>query len=341
MNAPIKADELSSAWSRNIWKPVYVFTGQEDFLIEESVSRLCAAKLAADNANLNHDRFDGEKSSAEDILQACQTVPFLSPTRVVEVRNTHRLSAEQQKLLAASVPNLSSSTFLILIWGKEWRRDDVERPLVEAVLTTGEVVIFWPLFPSQAQRWVEQRAKHYKKSIEPQAAIWLADMTDASLRRLDQELAKVASYSGGRPEITLEDVQASLGYYRASSPFEWLDALRRKQLPRAIQIMNRLLEEGEEPLRLLMMLSGTLRDWLSAKSGQESLPALARRFHLRRGEENAFLQELEKLSEEELVNGISACLEADQSIKTGKETPEMALSLLVLRLGRFDLLNAR
>ena len=37
---------------------------------------------------------------------------------------------------------------------------------------------------------------------------------------------------------------------------------------------------------------------------------------------------------------IVSCVEAQQSIKTGKETPEMALTLLTLRLCGLDRLNA-
>jgi len=90
--------------------------------------------------------------------------------------------------------------------------------------------------------------------------------------------------------------------------------------------------EGEEPIRLLALLSRTLRDWLAAKSMGGNTAMLAMRFHVKRGEENRFRQELERWSEDALTDGLQQCVETEQAIKTGKETPEMALTLLTLRL---------
>src|ERR1019366_8692888 len=114
---------------------------------------------------------------------------------------------------------LSAETHCLLIWGKEWRRDDAQKPRVDAVCKTGQVVIFWPLFPEQAERWAQERAKYYRKSLSPHAAHWLVQQSGESLRLLDQELAKCAAYVGEKPGIELEDVQTSFVYEKASSPF--------------------------------------------------------------------------------------------------------------------------
>ena len=69
----------------------------------------------------------------------------------------------------------------------------------------------------------------------------------------------------------------------------------------------------------------------------ESAGMLALRFHVKRGEESHFVQELGRWSEAALAEGVRRCVEAEQAIKTGKETPEMALTLLTLTLGRGEL----
>jgi DNA polymerase III delta subunit len=64
------------------------------------------------------------------------------------------------------------------------------------------------------------------------------------------------------------------------------------------------------------------------------------RFRVRRGEENRFAQDLNHWSEEALTEALGQCVEAEQSIKTGKETPEMALTLLTLGLCRGEAVYA-
>ena len=101
---------------------------------------------------------------------------------------------------------------------------------MEKIQEIGQVVIFWPLFPEQAHRWLLQRARHYKKDLDSEAAGWLLQQTGESLRLLDQELAKCSVYTGERPLIGLEDVQASFGYHKASSPFDWLQQRYAKKM---------------------------------------------------------------------------------------------------------------
>jgi len=334
MPAPLKADELWAQWSRKQWKPHYLFTGQEDFLIDQAVELSLHHWLGEKPDLLNLERLDAETQSLEEITQAAQTMPFFGGHRVLRVQNASQLSVKEQEQLVEVLNTLSAETHCLFIWGKEWRRDDAQKPLVEAIAQKGHVVIFWPMFPEQAQRWILERAKHYKKTLSSQAAGWLIQQSGESLRLLDQELAKCAAYVGERPSIDLEDVQTSFGYQKASSPFEWTTHIRQQKGPAALQVLNQLLREGEEPIRLLALLSRSVRDWLSAKGSGDNAAMLGMRFHLKRGEESRFVQELGRWSEDALTEGLGQCVETEQAIKTGKETPEMALTLLTLSLCR-------
>jgi DNA polymerase-3 subunit delta len=333
MSTPIKYDELTTQWSRQQWKPHYLFTGQEDFLIDQAVATACRHWLGDAPESLNLERLDAETQSVEDILQAAQTVPFFGGARVLRIQNVSQFTAKEQERIAEELTSLSTETHCLFIWGKEWRRDDADKALVEKISTLGQVVIFWPMFADQAERWTHERAKVYKKSLSPSSAHWLVQQSGESLRLLDQELAKCSAFVGERSAIELDDIQSSFGYHKASSPFDWVSAIRQKDTGGALRILEQLLIEGEEPVRLLALLSRTVRDWLGAKGSGENAAMLAMRFRVRRGEENRFFQELSRWSEEALVDAVGQCVEAEQLIKTGKETPEMALTLLTLSLG--------
>lgn len=329
----LKWDELSRLWQRNEWHPVYLFAGQEDFLIEVALQRLRSQWLSGDDSRLNDDRLDAEEHAPGEILALAQTVPFLAERRLIQVDDAASFSAADTKLLAAAIPSLPASTRMVLVWGREWKAKDASNPLVKAVQDAGAAVIFWPLFTEAARRWVQERARTHGKSIDPEAAAWLVEEAGEGLRRLDQELQKCSLFVGGRPAIELADVQSSFGYGRASSPYEWIDALRRRQPEKALDTLKQLLEEGEEPIRLLALASRSVHAWLSAKHPRETPASLAMRFRIRRGQENAFFHELQKWSEERLAEALDFCAEMDYRIKAGKETPEIGLTLTTLRLG--------
>lgn len=337
MPTPIKADQLFQAWGRRQWRSIYLFAGEEDFLIEQAVHQAAAYWLPDDTSRLNWDRFDGEQHAAKEILPIAQTVPFMAKTRLIQVDNAAKFSESDQDRLADGLTRLPPETRMLFIWGKKWRRDEPQKPLVEAVLRTGQMVIFWPLFPEAAQHWTLQRAQQrYGKELMPAAASWLVQQAGEGLRLLDQEIAKCSLYVGDRPRVSLEDVQASFGYQKASSPFDWVAALRQKRGRSALQTLHHLLREGEAPLHLLTLGERALRDWLSAKASNENPAMLTKRLHVRRGEETSFFQELGRWSETELAGALQRCVEMEQAIKTGKETPEMALTLLTLSLCRIE-----
>jgi DNA polymerase III delta subunit len=67
---------------------------------------------------------------------------------------------------------------------------------------------------------------------------------------------------------------------------------------------------------------------------------LAMRFHIKRGEEKRFQQDLDHWNEDKLAEGIHHCVKTEQAIKTGKETPDMALTLLTLSLCQNEIVSA-
>jgi len=333
----LKWDDLSRLWSQGKWGNIYLFAGQEDFLIEQALHQAQDHWLKDDHSGLNLERFDAEKDKAGAVIQSLQTLPFLAAARVIRIDQASDFLADEQKQIAETLQNLSPETRVIFIWGREWKSKDASSALVKGITAAGgEVVVFWPLFPENALRWIQQRAKTYQKSITSEAATWLLHDMGEGLRRLDQELAKCAAYVGGRPEIEIEDVQSCAGYGRSVSPYAWMDAIRQKRTDQALKLLKELLEEGEEPIALMALISRSLRNWLSAKHPRETSTSLSMRFFLRRGQEGAFIQELKRWSEEDLTDGIQACVQAESSVKSGRETPETALTMLCLRLGRLE-----
>src|SRR5438132_11551485 len=150
---PIKFDELLSRWSRQHWKPHYLFVGQEDFLIDQAVEEAMRHWRGEKPDALSLERLDAETNSVPEIIQAAQTVPFFGGQRVLRIQNASQFTIKAQEEIVETLSTLSAETHGLFIWGREWRRDDAQMPPVDAIATVGQVVIFWPLFPEQAERW--------------------------------------------------------------------------------------------------------------------------------------------------------------------------------------------
>ena len=71
--------------------PVYLITG-EDALKRDAVMKRLRARLSSmGDLSFNSDVFEGPEFTGDDVVNACNTIPFASPVRLVEVRDADKL----------------------------------------------------------------------------------------------------------------------------------------------------------------------------------------------------------------------------------------------------------
>ncbi len=74
--------------------PNAVFIAQETFLVEEELARL--KQQLGENISMNWATFNAEEGPAmNEIINLCNTMPFLSEQRVVIIKNGQKLNAKQ------------------------------------------------------------------------------------------------------------------------------------------------------------------------------------------------------------------------------------------------------
>ncbi|HJH74953.1 MAG TPA: hypothetical protein OIL86_13630 [Eggerthellaceae bacterium] len=95
--------------------PVYLIVG-EDALKRDAVMKRLRARLSAlGDLSFNADEFNGETALGGDVVAACNTVPFASPVRLVEVRAADKLKKADAEALVSYLSSPSGSTVLALV----------------------------------------------------------------------------------------------------------------------------------------------------------------------------------------------------------------------------------
>ena len=126
-------------------------------------------------------------------------------------------------------------------------------------------------------------------------------------------------FAADRESMSANDLEKLLGRSRSHSVFELTDALVSRRAVSAVQVLNRLLDDGEEPVRLLAMVSWVVRQLITACDlssrgcpERELLSQLGGRWNQRRVIAKAAAEcDLGQL-EELLVR----CSESDVAVKT-------------------------
>jgi DNA polymerase-3 subunit delta len=250
-----------AAWLQGLTRgqvaPVVLLHGPEPFLIEEALAGLTRV-VCSDPGLLAMSRevLEAREAGAEGIVRAAETLPWGTPRRLVVARGVEALGAKQAEPLVEYLRAPNPATVLALavsqpLASSHWLRSAV--PAAAAV----EI-------PELAGRalagWLRSRASAEGLELADDAAQLLVAMVGDDPAALVGEMGK-AALAGG-PEnrrVGTAEVRAVVGEHRSHEVFELTRAVERRDGAAALLLLERLLAAGEEPLRILAILSGQSR----------------------------------------------------------------------------------
>ena len=313
--------QLARSLRRGGVDPVYLVVGEEVFLRNKAIEMLRGAVCGEDESNLAFHRIDGKFGKMAEFLDTARSLPlFLQatdrPCQLVVIRSFEPGTAAESELLADYLDSPVNTTCLVF-----------ETPTLDSRRASGKLLskratkINCQRIDSTAEvrRWIENSVNARDFSMTPGAIDYLLEMVGLELQQLSQELDKVKLFAADRESISANDLEKLLGRSRSHSVFELTDALVSRRAVSAVQVLNRLLDDGEEPVRLLAMVSWVVRQLITACDlssrgcpERELLSQLGGRWNQRRVIAKAAAEcDLGQL-EELLVR----CSESDVAVKT-------------------------
>jgi len=332
---------------------LYILHGRDDFSRREELGHIRAALDADGMLASNTDVLDGRVVTPDQLTAICDTVPFLASHRLVMVEGLlgrfdppdrlHRGGGRPRRGpapelerwlgLAEYVQHLPDSTTLVLL------DDELSpvNPLLEALRPQAEVREFPELKPGAVLQWILDRAEALGADISPKGADALRDLLGNKLWILANELDKLAAYAQGR-RIEAADVRALVHEAREVKIFALVDAVVEKRPPLALRMLHRLVDDGADFGYLLAMMSRQYRLIIQAKelslSGITS-QEIGQQLDIRSGFVlQKVLDQADRYSLSRLKAAYKRLLEADESVKRGRYSDELALELLVHDLAR-------
>ena len=103
------------------------------------------------------------------------------------------------------------------------------------------------------------------KKMAPGAWLALGKKTGFNLRPSMSALEKLITFTGEKPTIDEEDIEAVIGKTREENVFNLTSALVEKNLPVSLSILGDLLDRGDHPVMILAMLAREIRILLQAR----------------------------------------------------------------------------
>ena len=330
---------------------LHLYFGADEFRIGEALAEL--------RARLDTDGFLGTNTSTPPargltpavLMQHISTLPFLAAARLVVVEGLlasaggRNAVAEWTPILEA-LPALPPTNHLALIEPLATReavtafgRSALARAFRE--VPGAEVREFRALRATGRDNevipWLRSRAAGLGIAIEAQAAEALASHVGADLRTLAGELEKLARYASGRA-VSAADVALLTPEAQETNIFNLVDAVVEGRTGQGLVMLRRMLSHGgEEPLRVQAMLARQVRNLVRARELIEEGAAqgaigeatgVTGDYPLRK-----LLGQARATSTPAVEGALRAIEASDHAVKTGETGAELALELLVIRLG--------
>ena len=105
---------IKKEWTKGHFAPVYLFYGEEDFLIKKYEAEIKKKALEPGEDDFNLDIFYANEADGAKIINAASSYPIMATRRVVIARNIEQLSATSMQILAKYVQKPSETTCLVL-----------------------------------------------------------------------------------------------------------------------------------------------------------------------------------------------------------------------------------
>ncbi len=321
--------DLEQAFRKRKFDPIYLFHGEEDFLIDEMVNAIVRYGVEESTRGFNLDVIQGSTSDGNQVVAVASAFPMMAETRVVVVHEVDRL--QNREALLPYIENALPSTVLVLVSAKP----DFRQKVFQALREHATVVECKQLYENEIPEWLIKQAEARGKRITADAVQMIQSYVGRSLREIDNEVEKLAIYVGASPEIKVEDVNDVVGMTKQYNIFELQRAIGRKDITRSLDIAAHMLDAGEHMTGMVVMLTRYFqRVWLLQENHRRGQP----------GQEAASLLGVSPFFAKEYadaarfysakqVEGAFAALQAmDEAIKSTNPDPKLTLTLLLHRI---------
>ena len=224
-----------------------VLYGPQRFLKQAAFAGVAQLVLGAED-DLGLIRFDGKATDWKTVSDELLTVSMWGDRRLIFVEEADDFVTKNRPALEKYLEKPAKKSVLVLTV----KSFPSNTRLAKAVAKAGLPIECAELKGSALERWLsESAAERYGKRLPRDAAALVAELAGNDLGLLDQELSKLASYVGERPQIESEDVAKLVGGWRTQTTWDMVDALQEGNVGLALSHLDRLLAAGEAPQMIL------------------------------------------------------------------------------------------
>lgn len=340
--ARISTAQLKEKLGKGKPVPALLLLGDEPYLRDACRAQMIEAYVPEAARTWAVSRYSAERGETQAALEQAQTLPMLAKQQVVFLEDAEAIEKLGEKArdeaverLVAYLDDPAPFTVLVIEAEKLDMRMQLGKKLADSVLVV-EVSLGERVEDriAAAVGLAKALTKEHGVDFEKGAAEDLAEFVSGDLMRLQTEVEKLTTYAATRKIIRRDDVSSLVISERTTTIWEVADLIASRQSRKALEFIERLLREGEEPVMMVGGLAWMYRKLVEASElrGAPNGWQAARALGMRPEQAELAIRSARKIPKNRLLDGLRALQEADSRLKGGAQDPRATMEFLVWRL---------
>lgn len=211
--------------------------------------------------DFNFESFSARDHALAKILSSLKTPPMMANFRTVIIEDLESLKKEDAEELAHYFDNPNPETRLLLLT----RKIDKRMALFRILSKLATVHEFKKPYANRVPEFVNQEARTLGLSLEPGTATLLVELAGHDLMSLVSELEKLKLFIHPQTQVRREHVAQLVGAGLVDQIWALGEKVARRDLKSSLDLVRRMLEQGEAPIAVLALLISHFRKVLLAQ----------------------------------------------------------------------------
>mgnify|MGYP001577850746 CR=1 FL=1 len=338
----INYETLEKNIKSNKIKNSYVFSGPDEELIKEAISKLVNPYIDEGLKDLNFIKFDGVQCTFDEIVNACETLPFMSEKKVVIV---YRCAFLKEKLDAQNkgfynrikeyLKDIPEHTILVLYHVLSDKRDTVRKNKnIMALDKITTVVQIDKLKRDGFYKRVEALFKKSGKNINKVELRYLCEKLPMNLDIANKEVSKIIDYTLGR-EIKRKDIDLLIPNKSEDDVFDLVDLVSQRKIERALDILNELLFKADQHMLIITTIENQFKRLYELKIGLlkgKRAEDFVSEFRVPQFVLDKLIIQSKKFTLKQLEKILKFCVETEGNLKSSSSNKKSELELFLVNI---------
>ena len=310
------------------FKQIYLLYGEEAYLKKQYKDKLTKAILP-DGDTVNYAYYEGKGINPAELIDLAETMPFFAERRLIVIENSGFFKSATPEL-ADYMKNMPDTVCFLFVENEVDKRGK----MYKAAKDKGRIVEMGRQDEKTLLYWIASNVKREGRQIKESTARYLVSKTGTDMENLEKEMEKLFSYTLGRNEITVQDIDDICTTQITNKIFEMVEAVAVKQQKKALDYYYDLLALKEPPMRILYLLARQFKLLLEVKDlcgkGYEK-SQIAKTVGLHPFVAGKYIQQCRTISREELRSIMEEAVNAEEMVKTGRLNDVMSVELFIVK----------